>query len=285
MIYESAQQWNKAKNKNVLIFGMSGLGKTHLSKLLRKSGGWFHYSVDYRIGTHYMGEHIVDNVKLKAMENAFLANLLKTDSIYIRSNITFENLAPLSTYLGQPGAEISGGLNYQEYVKRQNQHLEAEKAAMLDTVHFIDKARNLYNYPNFICDSSGSLCEIVDPNDPNDFILNELSKNLLLLWIEGDENHNNVLKNRFKKDPKPMYYNPTLLSESWSKFKKLNGSQDNEVDPNAFAIYTYEKAISARQPKYRAMCNKWGVSITANEVSNITSSEDFDTLIAKALNR
>ena len=82
-----------------------------------------------------------------------------------------------------------------------------------------------------------------------------------------------------------MYYNPTLLSESWSKFKKLNSSQDDEVDPNAFAIYTYEKAISARQPKYRAMCNKWGVSITASEVSTITSSEDFDTLIAKALNR
>ena len=167
-MFKSTQQWVKEKNKRVLLFGMSGLGKTHIAKLLRKSGGWFHYSVDYRIGTHYMGEHIVDNVKLKAMENAFLANLLKTDSIYIRSNITFENLAPLSTYLGQPGAEISGGLNYQEYVKRQNQHLEAEKAAMLDTVHFIDKARNLYNYPNFICDSSGSLCEIVDPNDPNE---------------------------------------------------------------------------------------------------------------------
>ena len=116
MIYESAQQWNKAENKNVLIFGMSGLGKTHIAKLLRKSGGWFHYSVDYRIGTHYMGEHIVDNVKFKAMENAFLANLLKTDSIYIRSNITFENLAPLSTYLGQPGAAISGGLSYPEYI-------------------------------------------------------------------------------------------------------------------------------------------------------------------------
>ena len=285
MIYESAQQWNEATNKNVLIFGMSGLGKTHLANILRKSGGWFHYSVDYRIGTHYMGEHIVDNVKLKAMENAFLANLLKTDSIYIRSNITFENLAPLSTYLGQPGAEVSGGLNYQEYVKRQNQHLEAEKAAMLDTAHFIDKAQNLYNYPNFVCDSSGSLCEIVDPNDPNDFILKELSKNLLLLWIEGDENHNNVLKDRFKKDPKPMYYNPILLNESWTTFKKLNGSQDDEVDSNAFAIYTYEKAISARQPKYRAMCNKWGISITAKEVSTITSSEEFDTLIAKALNR
>ena len=130
-MFKSAQQWVKEKNKRVLLFGMSGLGKTHIAKLLRKSGSWFHYSVDYRIGTHYMGEHIVDNVKFKAMENTFLANLLKTDSIYIRSNITFENLAPLSTYLGQPGAAESGGLSYLEYIKRQNQHLEAEKAAML----------------------------------------------------------------------------------------------------------------------------------------------------------
>lgn len=284
-MFKSAQQWVKDKNKRVLLFGMSGLGKTHIAKLLRKSGGWFHYSVDYRIGTHYMGEHIVDNVKFKAMENAFLANLLKTDSIYIRSNITFENLAPLSTYLGQPGAAESGGLSYLEYIKRQNQHLEAEKAAMLDTVQFIDKALNLYNYPNFICDSSGSLCEIVDPNDPNDCILKELSKNLLLVWIKGDENHNKDLKDRFKKDPKPMYYNPTLLSESWNTFKKLTESQDDEVDPNEFAIYAYEKAISARQPKYRAICDKWGVSVNADEVSSITSSEDFDTLIANALSR
>jgi len=284
-MYKSAQQWIKEKNKRVLLFGMSGLGKTHLANLLRKSGVWFHYSVDYRIGTHYMGEHIVDNVKLKAMENAFLANLLKTDSIYIRSNITFENLAPLSTYLGQPGAAKNGGLSYLEYVKRQNQHLDAEKAAMLDTVQFIDKAQNLYNYPNFVCDSSGSLCEIIDPDDPNDPILKELSKNLLLIWIEGDENHNKNLKDRFKKDPKPMYYNPTLLNKSWSTFKKLNGVHDEDVDPNAFAIYAYERAISARQPKYRSICDKWGISITANEVSTITSSQDFDTLVANALDR
>ena len=40
---------------------MSGLGKTHVSNMLRRTGGWFHYSIDYRIGTRYMGEYIVDN--------------------------------------------------------------------------------------------------------------------------------------------------------------------------------------------------------------------------------
>ena len=84
-------------------FGMSGLGKTHLAKLLRDGGDWFHYSVDYRIGTRYMGEYIADNFKREAMRVPLLRELLLTDSVYISSNITFDNLAPLSTYLGKPG--------------------------------------------------------------------------------------------------------------------------------------------------------------------------------------
>ena len=81
---------------------MSGVGKTTLAALLQNHE-WFQYSVDYRIGTRYMDEHIVDNFKREAMGNPFLAELLRSDSIYIRSNISFHNLAPLSTYLGKPG--------------------------------------------------------------------------------------------------------------------------------------------------------------------------------------
>ena len=126
-----------------MLFGMSGLGKTHVSSILRGSG-WFHYSIDYRIGTRYMGEHIVDNFKLEAMKNPFLAELLRNDSIYIGSNITFENLAPLSTYLGKPGNPQKGGLTFNEYTRRQSLHQHAEINAMLDTVQFIDRARLIY---------------------------------------------------------------------------------------------------------------------------------------------
>ena len=110
MIYETADDWRGADRKRVLLFGMSGLGKTHVSNLLRDGGGWFHYSIDYRIGTRYMGEHIVDNFKREAMKVPFLRELLMSDSIYIGSNITFDNLAPLSTYLGKPGDPAKGGL-------------------------------------------------------------------------------------------------------------------------------------------------------------------------------
>ena len=102
--------------KRVLLFGMSGLGKTYLASLLRAGGDWFHYSVDYRIGTRYMGEHIADNFKREAMKVPLLRELLMTDSVYIASNITFDNLAPLSTYLGKPGDPARGGVAFADGV-------------------------------------------------------------------------------------------------------------------------------------------------------------------------
>ena len=143
MIYADSQAYLTAPAKRVLLFGMSGLGKTHVSNILRDSGNWFHYSVDYRIGTRYMGEYISDMFKREAMKNPVLRALLMSDSVYISSNITFDNLAPLSTYLGKPGDPAKGGVEFAEYQRRQAQHLTAEVAAMLDTTRFIDRAKDI----------------------------------------------------------------------------------------------------------------------------------------------
>ena len=185
MQYTSPDAWRSATAKRVLLFGMSGLGKTHVSNMLRRSGGWFHYSVDYRIGTRYMGEHIVDNFKREAMRTPFLAELLRTDSIYIASNITFNNLSPLSTYLGKPGDPAKGGLPFTEYMRRQDLHREAEISALLDTRRFAARAKDLYGYDNFVCDSGGSICEVVDPDDPGDPVLSALAEDHLMVWIKG----------------------------------------------------------------------------------------------------
>ncbi|MEL6887474.1 MAG: ATPase, partial [Pseudomonadota bacterium] len=66
MLYKDAEAWRSADTRRVLVFGMSGLGKTHMSTTLRAAGSWFHYSIDYRIGTRYMGEYITDNAKAEA---------------------------------------------------------------------------------------------------------------------------------------------------------------------------------------------------------------------------
>jgi len=283
MIYESAEAWRTAGEKRVLLFGMSGLGKTYLANMLRASGGWFHYSVDYRIGTRYMGEHIADNFKREAMKNPFLRELLLTDSVYIASNITFDNLAPLSTYLGKPGDPDKGGLPFAEYMARQALHREAEVAAMLDTTRFIDRAKDIYGYDNFVCDTSGSICEVVDPDDPADPVLTELSAHHLMIWIEGSEAHTEELIRRFVKAPKPMYYQPAFLEAAWDDYLAAHGGPADKVDPDDFIRATYARALAHRQPRYAAMARNWGVKVCADEVARVRTPEDFTDLVARAL--
>ncbi|MBC7147572.1 MAG: ATPase [Thioclava marina] len=282
MIYSNRAQWLGAEKKRVALFGMSGLGKTWAANLLRDEG-WFHYSVDYRIGTRYMGEYIADNFKREAMKNPFLAELLLSDSVYIASNITFENLAPLSTYLGKPGDPAKGGLPFDEYLHRQTQHREAEMAALLDTKHFIERAEDIYGIGNFLCDSGGSICEVVDPEDPEDPILTALSQNLLMVWIEGSDAHTEELVKRFDRAPKPMYYQPQFLAAKWTEYRDLKGVSEDKVDPDDFVRWTYAQALAHRQPRYAAMAANWGVKIRAEDLYLVRNGKDFTSLIADTL--
>ncbi|WP_424977413.1 ATPase [Leisingera sp. S232] len=283
MLYSSAQDWRDAPNKRVLFFGMSGLGKTYVSNVLRGAGSWFHYSIDYRIGTRYMGEYIADNAKAEAMKVPFLRELLLSDSIYIGSNITFENLTPVASYLGKPGDETKGGLPIEEYKRRQEQFRVAEIRALLDTEYFEGRAQQLYGYPNFICDTGGSICEWVDANDPEDQILTELSKHTLMVWIKGSEEHTAELVRRFDRAPKPMSYQPEFLNRVWQDYLQENGISEEDVDPDAFIRWTYAQALAHRQPRYQAMADNWGVTVTAGQISAVKDETGFVELIAEAL--
>ena len=282
MIYTSGNHYLNAPQKRVLLFGMSGLGKTHLSTMLREAAAYFHYSVDYRIGTRYMGEFISDNFKREAMKVPLLRELMMTDSVYIASNITFDNLAPLSTYLGKPGDPLRGGVGFAEYQHRQAQHAAAEIAAMLDVPRFSDRAENIYGYQNFVCDTSGSICEVVDALNPNDPVMTALSNNLLMVWIKGSDAHKSELIRRFDRVPKPIYYNPGFLQTLWDDYLALHDKPAELVDPDAFLRFGSARLLDHRQPRYAAMA-QWGVSVTAEDVAAVHAPADFDRLIATAI--
>ena len=284
MLYKTKAEWLAAQRKRVLFFGMSGLGKTHLASMLRMTGEWFHYSVDYRIGTRYMGELIADNFKHEAMKVPFLRELLLSDSVYIASNITFENLAPLSTYLGKPGSVTRGGLEFDEYMRRQDQHRSAEIAALLDTGHFIRRAREIYNLGNFVCDSGGSVCEVVDPFAERDPVLDALERELLLVWIKGSDAHTEELVRRFDRAPKPMYYQPDFLDRAWTDYRVEKGLREDQVNPDDIIRWTYARALAHRQPRYEAMARS-GVTVLAEEVAEVATPDQLIGLIGTAIER
>lgn len=285
MLFNSAEEFLSAPRHAVTVFGMAGVGKTWLAALLRKHQ-WFHYSADYRIGTRYMGEFIVDNFKTEAMKVPFLRDLLRSDSIKIDSNITFSNLAPLSSYLGRPGDVTRGGLPLDEYQRRQEQHRIAEIAAIGDVPYFIERAGSLYDYSNFIADTGGSLIEVVDPANPDDPVIKALAASTLLLYIRGTEHDAQELVRRFREHPKPMYYQPHFLVEKWAEFKKLNKVKlDGDVDPDAFGAWGFEALLKNRLPRYQQLADNYGYCIEASDLATVRDGDEFLDLVAGAIRK
>lgn len=285
MLFQSADEFNNAPRRAVTVFGMSGVGKTYLANLLR-AHNWFHFSADYRIGTRHMGEFIVDNFKREAMKNPFLRDLLVSDSIYISSNITFDNLDPLSTYLGTPGNPEKGGLPFVEYQRRQEEHRVAEIAALQDVPHFIERADALYGYTDFMADTGGSMIEVIDMDAPSDPVIETLNKHTALLYIRGTGDDAQKLINRFKKSPKPMYYPPAFLAAKWQEFKHLHGiTHDNDVDPQVFAAWGFEELLYDRLPRYQALADKYGYCVEGSEIAQIRDGQDFLALMRKAISQ
>jgi hypothetical protein len=283
MIYASASDWRNAPQKRVLLFAMSGLGKTYLSTMLRSTGDWFHYSIDYRIGTRYMGEKIADNAKREAMKVPFLRELLRSNSIYIGSNISFDDLKPMSSYLGKPGDPSLGGLKWDEYTRRQDEFQKAEVAALLDTGYFMDRSVELYQYPHFVCDTGGSICEWVDADNPDDPVLTDLAAKTLLVWIEGTDDHTAELIRRFDLEPKPMSYDPVFLLATWQAYLAEFDVTPDRVNPDDFIRWAFAKALAHRQPRYKAMAEKWGITVTQQAVEQVKDTEGFVSMIADAL--
>ncbi len=265
-------------HKAITLLGMSGVGKTTLAYKL-PSDHWFHYSGDYRIGTKYLAEPILDNIKRQAMKVDFLRDLLRNDSIYISSNITVHNLQPVATFLGKIGRTDLGGLPVDEFKKRQRLHRDAEIGAMRDVAEFIGKAQELYGYDHFINDAGGSLVELDDEKTEK-----TLAENTLIIYLKADDDMERELVRRAVANPKPLYYNEPFLDQKLAQYleeAELDGP-DN-IMPDEFVRWIFPSLVAHRRPKYEALAKRYGYTLNARSAEAITCEADFLELVANAL--
>jgi hypothetical protein len=269
--------WDK---KSITLLGMSGVGKTRLAVRLRKRN-WFHFSGDYRIGTRYLDEPILDNIKQEAMAVPFLRELLRTDSIFIRNNITVDNLQPVSSYLGKLGNPERGGLALKEFKRRQQLHRGAEIAAMKDVPEFISKAHEIYGYRHFINDAGGSLCELDDPQ-----VLTVLAGHTLILYIKATEKDEQELIRRAEDDPKPLYYRESFLDEQLAIYQRDKGlAYVAEIEPDDFVRWMFPRLFYSRLPRYQAIADAHGYTITTEELKEVKDEPSFLRVVERALDR
>ena len=274
------QEFRAWETKRITLLGMSGVGKTRLSSLLPRSK-WYHYSGDYRIGSHYLDEAIRDNIKLQMMQVPFLRDLLRSDSIFISNNISFHNLHPLSSFLGKVGNPNLGGIGLGDFQRRQQLHHDAEVRAMLDVPDFIRKAKEIYGYDHFINDAGGSLCELDEPQ-----VMETLARKTLVLYIRATREDEERLIERARSDPKPLYYRPDFLQKALDDYRAEFGNDYVAcIDPDNFTRWVFPRLFSDRIPRYEAIASKYGYSISSAEVMQLKNDGDLLDLVTDAIAR
>ena len=260
---------------------MSGVGKSYLSTMLRGKN-WFHYSGDYRIGTRYLDEHILDMIKQQAMQVPFLKDLLRKDWIYIRNNIKVDDLGPVLSFVGKLGNPVLGGVELDEFVRRQAIYRQAEIDAMLEVPEFIKKAQNIYGYPHFINDVGGSLCELEEPG-----VVESLIDCSLMLYIKvTNQEQEDTLVRRAQSSPKPLFYRPEFLLKHLQMYFKETGLEyAAQIDPDEFARWVFPLLFHSRIPRYEAIAKPHGYTVTSDEVALVKNEEDFLALVELAIAR
>ena len=261
------------------LLGMSGVGKTTLARKLRRHH-WFHYSGDYRIGTRYLDEPILDNIKQHVMQIPFTRELLRSDSIYITNNLDIDNLKPLSSFLGKLGNPELGGLNLQEFKRRQALHRAAEVNAMNDVPEFMRKAREVYGYAHFVNDAGGSLCEL------DDKVIEMLARHTLVLYMKATAEDEKELMARAEQDPKPLYYQESFLDEQLAVYmRERNLEYIALIEPDDFVRWVFPRLLHARLPRYEQIAARYGYTVASDDVLGVASEQDFIDVIAAVLDR
>ncbi len=274
---ESFRAW---EHKKITLLGMSGVGKTYISNMLRQHD-WFHYSGDYRIGTRYLDEPIMDLVKAQAMQQPFLRDLLRKDWIYIRNNIKVDDLGPVLSFVGKLGDPEQGGVPLEDSLRRPEQYREAVIAAVRDVPGFIRKAQEVYGYKHFINDMGGSLCELEEPA-----VIDLLAQHTFILYIKiTDEEQEQQLISRAQSAPKPLYYRPEFLLQELRTYLQERGLEyAAQIDPDDFTRWVFPRLFHSRIPRYEEIA-KHGYTVTSRELAEVGGEAEFLQLLERAIER
>ena len=173
-----------------------------------------------------------------------------------------------------------GGILFSEYLKRQHLHRDAEIKATLHASSLVEHSPEL---SHFMCDTSGSICELVNPQDENDKILSSLSKNFLIICLEAPDTMYQVLIDRFLAKPKPMYYEENFLNSLWKSFKDDTSTTCGEINPDDFMIYGFKALIKRRKAIFDTISKNWGISLNFEQLREVKCAADLIGAIESAI--
>jgi hypothetical protein len=109
----------------------------------------------------------------------------------------------------------------------------------------------------------------------------------LILYIQvTNQAQQDTLVQRAQSSPKPLFYRPEFLQQHLQMYFEETGLEyAAQIDPDDFARWVFPHLFHSRIPRYEAIAQPHGYTVTSDEVAQVKDEDDFLALIELAIVR
>ena len=87
-------------------------------------------------------------------------------------------------------------------------------------------------------------------------------------------------------DPKPLYYREAFLDEQLTIYQREKAlAYVAEIEPDDFVRWMFPRLFYSRLPRYQAIADAHGYTITTEELKEVKDEQSFLRVIERALDR
>ena len=108
----------------------------------------------------------------------------------------------------------------------------------------------------------------------------------MILYIKASKHDEQELIKRAEGTPKPLYYRESFLNEELAVYmSEKNFDYVALIDPDDFVRWVFPRLFYSRIPRYEAIADQYGYTISTEEVTAVQNENDFLELIVNVLQR
>lgn len=208
---------------------------------LMSGWGWYAHSCDLEIGTKYLAGEL-------------------------DAPVSADDISALSRYISKPG-----DLPMDEFLRRQRLYYEGE-CAVLARVPELAGA-----YERFVNDSTGSLCEIED-----DKLIEAVGRATFFVYIKASKEEERAVLERAQDYPKPLFYPPSHFKAWVKEYMQVFDIEDaDDLPADDFTRWVFPRLFAERLPKYQALADRFGVTVSTRDIYKVKSEHDLLNVIAE----
>ncbi|RKZ96705.1 MAG: ATPase, partial [Gammaproteobacteria bacterium] len=108
---------------------------------------------------------------------------------------------------------------------------------------------------------------------------------ILYIQVTNKEEENKLIE-RAQSAPKPLYYRADFLQNELAVYlKEHNIEYAAQILPDEFTRWIFPRLFHSRVPRYEAIAEPHGYTVTSEEVSQVRDQQDFLQLLETAIAR